>query len=459
MSSAGINFGGLASGLDTKAIISALVAVERRPINALETKKTSLNGQKKLFGDFSKLLGDLQTAAKKLSTTSDFLKMATTSSNEDLLGATATSSARPGTHSVVVRDLARAQMNASGTYADQNATTFGTGTLLLTKDGQTYGIEVGGQNGSSLADIAAAINAQSEAQDFGVSAQVVDTGGTGNDRYQLVLRSTEVGSEGAFSLTLDNGNAAFDTLVNQLNAGQQAGTNAVLDVDGVRITRSTNSVADAIEGVTLDLRSADTAKTVTVTVTTDSEETSKNVQGFVDAYNKVVDFIAAQNVVGENGTTSSPLFGDGTLRSARSLLRQIVGSVMDTDNDAISMLSQIGITSDRDGKLTFNQSKFADQLGTDEQAVTSLFIGTGGIATRLSNQVDVFTRSTDGLIKARSDGFDRMIRDTQRRIDAGEQRLTRFQQALEVKYANLESLLGKLQSQGNALSGITTRTN
>src|SRR6185436_17755187 len=105
MSSAGINFGGLASGLDTRAIINALMAVERRPITALVTKKTTLTSQKQLFGDFNSLLGDLQTVAKKLARTTDFLKMAATSSDETRLSAAAGSTARQGTHEVVVRSL------------------------------------------------------------------------------------------------------------------------------------------------------------------------------------------------------------------------------------------------------------------------------------------------------------------------------------------------------------------
>jgi len=66
MSNAGISFGGLASGLDTKAIIQALVSIERRPIAALEQTKTSLGKQKSLFGDLRGLLSKLETAAKTL---------------------------------------------------------------------------------------------------------------------------------------------------------------------------------------------------------------------------------------------------------------------------------------------------------------------------------------------------------------------------------------------------------
>lgn len=467
MSSAGINFGGLASGLDTKAIISALMAVERRPIAALETKKTSLSSQKRLFGDFNTLLTDLQKSAKKLSRTTDFLKMAATSSDENILTVSAGSGATPGSHQITVEKLARAQLNVSGRYADDDALSFGPGTLLLNMGGNDYAIEIDAN--SSLNMIAAAINEQADVQDIAISAQVVDTGDLSNggaNRYQMVLRGTKVGSEGAFTLIADNGDSDLNTLVDQLttvndpNFGITNASNAEFVLDGVHMQRSANSITDAITGVTLDLHALDPLKTVTVTVTTDAAETSKSVSDFVEAYNKVVDFVAAQNVVGTDGRASAPLFGDGTLRSIRSGLRQILGAEVDTGNDALSMLSQIGITSDRAGKLTFSQSKFEEQLGVDEDAIGALFAdATFGIAGRLSTQIDVFVNTTDGLIKARQDGFDRRIKDTQSRIDQGELRLQRTQAALELRYANLESLLGKLQSQGNALSSINSRTN
>ena len=94
MSTAGIRFGGLASGLDTKAIIQALVAIEERPIRALETKKAGYTKQKSLFGDLRGLLDKLTTAAKALKTTTDFLQRKASTDDEDIVTASASSSAR-----------------------------------------------------------------------------------------------------------------------------------------------------------------------------------------------------------------------------------------------------------------------------------------------------------------------------------------------------------------------------
>jgi len=454
MSSAGISFGGLASGLDTKAIISALTAIERRPITALETKKTSLGKQKSLFGDLGTLLDKLTTAAKALKTTSDFLQMKATSSDEDLLTVSASNTATPGSYEVKVLSLAHAKVSHSSGSASPTANLGGPASLQIDVDGNTHIIAI---NSPTLDSIAAAINDQ----DIGVSASVVDTGNpanNGSQRYQLVLRATTSGTEGDFSVSYDDGDTAFQNLIADfaVPANTIAASNASIELGGITIQRSSNSISDVIPGVTLDLRSADAGKTVQVTIATDAEATSKKVQGFVDAYNAIVDFIAGQNVVDTAGKTSSPLFGDSLLRSVRTNLRNIAGALVgDTGNGSYQLLSQVGIKSDTAGKLTFDSAKFGEALAADETAVAAIFTNpTTGLMSRIVDQVKVYTDSVDGLFKSRSESFDRQVKDTQRRIDDAERRLTAFTAQLETKYANLESLLGKLQSQGNSLSSL-----
>ncbi len=468
MSSAGISFGGLASGLDTKAIISALVAVEQRPIYQLQAKKTSLTKQKSLFGDLKGLLDKLTTAAKALKSTTDFLAMKAASSNEDVLTASASSSATPGSYSLTVESLATAQVSASLGSSSPTAS-FGSGI-----PGE-FSIDIGGNSWivttddtPSLQEIAASINDTATTNDLGVRAEVVDTGNTQNggaNRYQLVVRATEAGTEGAFSLTFSDGNQELADLLTEIGGNTIVdAANAHLKLNGIDTYRSSNTISDVIAGVTLDLKSVSAQPNppsgpftpLTVTITTDAEETSKKVESFIEAYNKVVDFMAEQNKVDGEGKASGPLFGDVTLRSIRSSLRSIVGGqVATTGNESYQLFSQIGITSDKDGKLTFNKSKFEEGLSTDENAVARIFSdATNGISARIETQIDLYTDSVDGLLKARSDGFDRQVKNTSDRIEQAERRLEQYQKQLEAKYANLESLLSRLQGQGSGLSSL-----
>lgn len=458
MSTAGISFGGLASGLDTKAIISALVALEERPIRQLEAKKTSLGKQKSLFSDLKGLLDKLTTTAKALQRSTDLLTMQATSSDEQVLTASAGSTATPGAYTARVIDLARAQVN-SHTGSASSTAIIESGPVTLQIDTQS-GPQFVSLDDPSLTTVAQAINAQAT----GVRAEVVDTGNTANggaNRYQLVVRSADPGVANAFTLSVDSGGAAFTSFVSDLNANVRTqATDAQLLVNGaVTVTRSTNTIADLWTGITLDLRSVPSPnKDITITVSTNAEATSKKVTDFVDAYNKVVDFFAEQNKVDGEGKASGPLFGDVTLRSIRSSLRQVMGSQVEgTGNSSYQLLSQLGISSDTAGKLTFNSAKFTEGLAADESAVAAVFgHATNGIATRLVTQIDVYTDGVDGLLKARSDGFDRMVKSTSDRIDQAERRLETYQKQLEQKYANLESLLSRLQSQGSGLSSIVT---
>ncbi|MBX3462680.1 MAG: flagellar filament capping protein FliD [Planctomycetes bacterium] len=453
MSTAGISFGGLASGLDTKAIISALTAIERRPIQQLEAKKTALNKQKSLFGDLGGLLDKLAKAAKDLQTTAKFLQRKATSSDQEVLTATANTSAAAGSHDLVVNSLARAQINFSAGSASPTASLGGPASLQIDVGGNTHLIAV---NSPTLQSVADAINGQQ----IGVRAEVVDTGNPSNggaQRYQLVLRATQTGTAGAFTVAVDDGDLAFQNLIAGLAADVRSATNASLELNGVTIQRPTNSIADAIPGVTLELRKTGP---VQVTVATDAEQTSKKVQEFVDAYNAVVDFFAAQNKLDADGKASSPLFGDSMLRSVRSNLRGVIGGVVPgTGNDAFQMLSQVGIRSDTQGKLTFDSAKFAEVLAEGETAVAAIFTHpTSGLMGRVVSQLQLYTDSVEGLFKARRDSFDRQVKSTQDRIDQSERRLDLYQKQLERKYANLESLLGRLQGQGSSLGSLASLT-
>lgn len=457
MSTAGISFGGLASGLDTKAIISALLAVEQRPIAQLEQKKSDLQKQKSLFGDLDGLLDKITDAARKLKTTSGFLQLKSASSDEDVLTASASPTATPGSYSVTVNKLATTQLNKAGaaSASDPLGGTSMPVEMQLDVGGNTYLITAS----SNLESIAAAINAENDANETGVRAEVIDTGSANPDpsqRYQLVIRSEEAGSANAFSLTYSDGPAEFSSLVDALNTNQVDAQNAELVVNGVTAYRATNTVSDLFDGITLDLKSAAPGTEVTVTVSTDAEETSKTIKELVDSYNAMVDFFDKQNVLDEEGKASSPLFGDPTLRSIRSGLRGIVGGLVSgTGNEAFQMLSQIGITADTKGKLEFNQSKFEEALSEDVDAVTALFTDeTTGIAARLETQIDIYTDSVDGLIKTRNDGFDRRIKQTSDRIEQSERRLELYEQRLTQQYANLETLLARLQGQGSSVGNI-----
>ena len=267
MSSSGISFGGLASGLDTKAIIAALMAVERRPITALEQKKTSFQKQKDLFGKFEDLLGKLKTTADVLRKADRFLDFKASVDVDKHLTASASSGAAPGSYDIVVNSLAKAETSTSLGKADKSTTTFGAGNLKFTVDGNDWLVGIDNTN-NTLEGIAAAINSTPGLKDD-VHATVLDTG-SGTTPYRLVITGRKTGAENAITIAADDADPTLTALATEINGNPtQAATDASLTINNVAISRASNTISDAIAGVTLSLKGADPAATTKLTVATD----------------------------------------------------------------------------------------------------------------------------------------------------------------------------------------------
>jgi len=467
MSTLGINFSGLASGIDSEAIINALLAVERRPITLLQQRKTSLQSQKSLFGDLNSRLEALQDAVKAIRTSGEFLEFSAGTDTEEFLTASAGPGAAKGTHTVEVLQLAQGKVLSSLGKADKDTTTHGTGTLQLTvhagtPEANVIDITIDSSN-NTLEGIAAAINAE----DTGVQATVLDTG-SGAEPYQLVLTATDTGTDNNFTLGTDvDATAGLIALASEIDGNViAAAVDAQADINGITVTRSSNVFSDVIPGLTLNLTKPTNdpgspglpENQTRITVGTDTSATADKVKKFVDTYNDIVDFIEGQNEVSEDGQAANPLFGDFTLRTIRSTLRSIVGSVVDNldGDDAYNQLSLVGVTSDSVGRLTFNQGEFEDALTANATDVRDLFtFDTDGIAEQLYSIIDDFTDTADGIIKSRTDSFNNEIRRTDRQIEAKEARLEQFEDRQRERFAALESLISQLQSQGSALSALS----
>ncbi|MCA8969045.1 MAG: flagellar filament capping protein FliD [Planctomycetes bacterium] len=468
----GISFGGLASGLDTQSIISALLAVERRPIGLLEAKKKTFEAKKSLYGDLDGLLEKLHGATKDLRLTSTFLDFnAKTSDDDKHLTVSASSTATAGKHDIVIEQLAQARTRTTLGSADSDTTRHGAGLLRFdfsdSRPSEFINIPDSQAEPSSLDNIAAAINAR----EIGIQASVVNTG-IGATPYKLVLTATEPGTDNDFTVSTDAANNDLIALASELTADDSIkAEQAKLTFNGVPVERSNNSISDLIEGVTIDLAAAHDAQAgekTTITITPNAEQTGEKVKAFVDAYNEVVDFISNQQKLISGGSSSSsnskdeevkanPLFGESSLRTIRSTLRSMVGQSI-SGNDAYSLFVQIGIESDRDGKLSFNQGKFEEAVIDDPNAVRNMFANEdAGIAVAIYDQIDSWTDSIDGLLAASTKGIDRNVSDINRQIDRAEEKLSAYEVALTQKYANLEITMGRLQAQLGSIANIGYR--
>lgn len=196
-----------------------------------------------------------------------------------------------------------------------------------------------------------------------------DTGGDSRLALAIVSHNESGG-------TLDFG--AFNVTTAGRSRQVAAGADAEIEVDGTYIRSSTNSIASAIQGVTLNIASAAPSVTTNVTITRDVDAAAAHVKAFVDAYNAVARFVDEQSAPSATGQAAKPLYGQSVLRSMRTALRQAMETRVPGDvNDGLTRLSDIGITIGRDGRYTVDDAKLTDALTTNSAGVAKLFADHG----------------------------------------------------------------------------------
>jgi len=448
-----ITFGGLATGLDSRAIIDALLGVEQVPILRLSQQKSRLSAQDNVYSTLDTRLNDLKSALESMDTSGELASYAATSSDETALGISASGSATQGAYDIDIVALAQAESRATAGFADKDTTVVGTGSFSVMVGTDTYSINVGGTG--TLEDIRNAINDS----DAPVNAQIIDNG-SGTDPFQLVVSSDETGASNAFSVDLTG--LTYDPLKFNIDNGApigsggsqlQAGTDSHVKVNNLDVYRSSNTVTDIIGGVTLDLNSI-TTSSVQVTIDVDTDGIKSKIQDFVDAYNDIANIFSAQSEVSEEGETNAVLFGDSGIRSIASRLRSAISNQATSTGSNYTSLSSLGIRSDSAGKLQLDSADLEEAISNDLQGVLDMFSNsTDGLADAFKTAVDDLTDPVNGIIKSRRDGIASRQDNIDSRIETLEERLDRYEQRLIERYASLETLVSSFQAQGAALTG------
>lgn len=437
----GLQLGGLVSGLDTDAVISQLMAVERRPRVNLEIRQLVAQARQDAFAEIKSKLSALNTAATALRSAATWGDVqAVTSSNESLIAARQTAGAAPGVFRLEVTQLARAAQKTYDYTPPASAT-------QLTVGGRTIDLAAG----ATLTDAVAAINADGET---GVYA--IDVGG------RLVLSSKTTGA--ASTIT------ASGTPIVEDVAAAKAGQDALFTVDGVAGNSSSNVVTTAIPGVELTLK-GQTASPVDISVgapAPDQALVEEKVKAFVDAYNAAADLIRSKiteerEVDPQTASEAKrgALFGDTALRSLLSSMRSMVGAVVAGNPEDTDALADLGISTGAavgsgtfsqdsvNGKLVLDSTVLREKLAADPAAVKQLLGGTSG--------VDGFAQAFEGLLapsvqaggaldgaKTAAEGEVTRIKDALQRLD---DRLARKEERLRAQFVALEQALARSQQQ------------
>jgi flagellar hook-associated protein 2 len=444
-----ITFGGLATGLDTNAIISQLTALERRrAVDLLSIQKAEANATSAALQGFNSKLTTFQSAVSALRDSTSAISRSASSSAPTVITAAVGSGALKGTTSVTVNQLARGAIatSASAGLTSENAViASGSGVFSFqVGSGDVQSVSVDGT--TTLGGLVTAINQLGA----GVSASAVNVGTSSAPDYRLRIASTGTGTSNA--ITLGTNDTSLSVSVTQ------TAQNASLSVSGFTdpFTRESNVVGDVIPGVTLSLLQEGTS---TITVDADSAGTANKVKAVVDAFNDLRSFVDQNSAVEQDASseerdvTLGPLALDSTIRTILDGIHSnLSGPVEDLEGD-YSLLAELGVTSEQDGTLTFDSSQLTAALGSDEEAVVELFAGNGtveGVFDRLHTYVSGVTGS-GGILGIRQTSVTNEIDSLQERIEAGERQVDAFEANLRATFSSLEILVNSLQSQQGLL--------
>jgi flagellar hook-associated protein 2 len=459
-----VQFTGLASGIDSAALIEALIDQERKArVDPLEDKITEYQDQNDALTELKSLMDTLKTAASnfRLINGGGIAKEAT-SSDETVVTATASNSASPGYQSLTVNQLAtngilsfddRFNSTDSKIYAGMNDGD--------TEANRTVSVDIG--TGASQESVNIVLTSSSTVSDFinefnntssMATASAVNMGTAASPSYAIMITSNETGeAEGTVAVSVG---AAITPGAFSATTVDQA-TNAEFSIDGISgtITRASNTISDVVTGVSFKLEETGSA---TVGIGSDAATTTSTIQEFIDAYNDVVEFIKENDTVEreENGDEVNNIFGplaktsldDNILTSLRSALTSAGIS-----GGEINILAELGITSERDGTLKFDSEIFESALIEDPESVSSILENMGENLAATDGTIAQFIRF-NGLIDSsvkESEGQISLLTD---QIADAEKRLSQQEEQLTARYARLEKLMAEMQNQQNTLVSL-----
>ncbi|QDY42271.1 flagellar filament capping protein FliD [Candidatus Pantoea soli] len=450
------------NSLGLSDLYDQLQSAEQANLTPITTQQTSFKAKLTAWGVVQTSLAKVQTAAAALKNTSAIASTKVSSTNTAFT-ATLANSASAGSYSVEVTQLAKAQslLSTAATSKDTDLgdSSLASRTITISQPGQSTPMTVTlNQDQTSLADIRDAINKQQGS----VTASVIKSD---DNTYYLSLTSRDTGV--ANQMTVSTNDTKLAGYIGYTQGGSSNGmteqvpaADAKLSINGVAITRSSNTITDAPEGVTLNLTKTNTGSPETLSVTKDNAPMIAAVQAYVDAYNSLQTTIANQTkytAVDPGSTTQNSsngdLLGDGTLRNIQTSLRSKLSSSAQSGG-SISLLSQIGVTQDVNGKLTVDNTKLSNALDQKAADVVSFLSGDGkttGFATQTSNYLDQVL-GTDGSVQNATDGINKSLKKLSDDYDRVNAQITATMARYKTQFTNLNTLVSSMTQTQNYLT-------
>ena len=453
------------TGITSDTIDQLLQSDELRK-TVIQNKIDKINTKSQAWTDISTRLGNLTSKLDVLQDEATYQTKKVTSSDDTIATISGTSDSMEGSYDLVVKQLATSSKITGGVVSKADGTTkistkdaLGYSGKLTITNGATDGsdtaltVEIDVKATDSLKDIANAINNAKDPSDStgtkgaGLKATIVNN--------QLVVSSEEMGDR-----TLTIGGDLKDSLGFR-DSQTTKGQSAKFTLDGIEMERNSNTPTDVVDGVTLNFKKADASKTITLGLTNDTDKELSAVKDFVSQYNSVMSFLSEKMDVGDpskSDNTTGALAGDSTLISLQSKLQSTVLGGKSVNGVSASTL---GLSVDRNGTLSLDETKFKAQLAKNPNAVKDFFFvdtsskysteknGTGYTAD-FKAVIDRYTSTksgSEGVISLRKASYQSEIKDYNKQIERITEQIATKRARYVTMFTNLDTAIGNLQSQ------------
>lgn len=453
------------TGITSDTIDQLLQSDELRK-TVIQNKIDKINTKAQAWTDISARLSNLTSKLEALQDEGTYGTKKVTSSDDSSATVSGTADSMEGSYDLIITQLATSSKitgdvvsKADGTTKISTKDALGYSGKLTITNGATDGsdkaltVEIDVKATDSLKDIANAINNAKDPSDStgtkgaGLKATIVNN--------QLVVSSEEMGNR-----TLTIGGNLKDSLGFK-DSKTKPGQSAIFKLDGIEMTRNSNNPTDVVDGVTFNFKKADASKTITLGLTNDTDKELSAVKDFVSQYNSVMSFLSEKMDVGDpskSDNTTGALAGDSTLISLQSKLQSTVLGGKSVNGVSASTL---GLSVDRNGTLSLDETKFKAQLAKNPNAVKDFFfvdtsskystekIGTGYTAD-FKAVIDRYTSTksgSEGVISLRKSSYQSEIKDYNKQIERITEQIATKRARYVTMFTNLDTAIGNLQSQ------------
>lgn len=442
-----VNTLGAGSGIDVKSLAQSLVDAEKTPKKErIESQISKTEAKITGYGAIKYALSELKTAFGKLNDASDFSSIQPANTQPSAFGVSASSTAEAGSYSIAVTQTALAQRTASSSF-DARDTPLNGGTAFQLN--LTIGTDLKDPIEVTTTTPAGMVSAINGAK-LGVTAQLINTG----SGHQIVLTG-DTGEANTFSMTTSGTNPTDPVSTITFSQSLQTATDASFTVNGLTVTRSTNTISDVIDGVTLDLYTQ-TSGAARLDLNRNTTGIKDNIKGLVTAYN---DFEETLKILGDRASEveefGGVLAGESLLQSVRNQVRALVTSNSTTPGTNIQAARDVGISLDRYGKLSLDETKLDSALQNNFAEVSTMF-------SAGTNNQSIYSPAPAGLAGNAINSIEKMLLstgliDTQTRNATT--RIEKFKEEMTVLEARMEKLMTRYMAQFSVMENIVGNSN